>query len=372
MIRIFFLIRSLEPGGAERQLIELVKGLDKKTFDITLATFYDKGTMRLEVEGLKGVRIISLRKRARWDVLPFLFRLWRLTREMNPDIIHGYMGIANELSLLIGKLMGVKVVWGERSAYVDFSRYDWAARWSFKIGVLLSRFPDLIIVNSWAGQHHHIAHGYYGKRMVVIPNGINTERFKSNPAERGKVRAEWGIREEEKLIGLVGRLDSMKDHATFLKAAALLAQQKTDAKFVCVGDGPISYKKELIAMSKALNLEDCLIWVNARSDMPAVYNALDIATLSSCGEGFPNVVGEAMACEVPCVVTDVGDSAWIVGETGVVVPPRDPKALFHGFESCLARLQEPDIHQKCRQRIVNEFSQSRMVNSTTKALEGLL
>jgi len=372
VIRLFFLIRSLDPGGAERQLIELVKGLDKKLFSITVATFYDGGALRLEVDKLEGIRIISLKKKGRWDALPFFFRLLRDTRKMKPDIIHGYMGIANELSLLLGKILHAKVVWGARSSNVDFSRYDWAARWSFKIGAYLSSFPDLIIVNSWAGQKHHIAHGYSGKNMVVIPNGIDIEYFKPFVEERERVRTEWSVEKKTKLIGLIARLDPMKDHKNFLHAAALLIQKRQDVKFVCVGDGPPLYKHELMALSESLNLGNRLICAGTRRDMPAVYNALDIATLCSYGEGFPNVIGEAMACGVPCVVTDAGDSARIVSETGVVVSPRDPTALFHGFESCLARLEDPDIHQKCRQRIVQEFSQSRMVNSTTRALESLL
>ena len=134
------------------------------------------------------------------------------------------------------------------------------------------------------------------------------------------MRLEWGIAECEKLIGQVGRLDPMKDHSTFLKAAALLAHERKDVRFVCVGEGPTGYRDELYSLAKTLGLASRLIWAGSRRDMPAVYNAFDVAVSSSrWGEGLPNVIAEAMACGVPCVVTDVGDSAFVVDKLGVVV-----------------------------------------------------
>jgi glycosyltransferase involved in cell wall biosynthesis len=203
--------------------------------------------------------------------------------------------------------------------------------------------------------------------MVVIPNGIDTKRFCPDPEARQRIRAEWGVTESEKLIGLVGRLDPMKDHPTFLRAAALLMQEREDVHFVCVGDGPADYRRELHALGEELGLGQRLIWASARGDMPAVYNALDIATSSSYGEGFPNVVGEAMACGVPCVVTHVGDSARIVGETGVVVPPKDPEALAVGWKSSLAR-DGSEVALKARLRVEENFSVGRMVERTEKAI----
>src|SRR4051794_27563749 len=131
MIRILFLIRSLGLGGAERQLTELVKGLDKDRFAITVMTFYDGGPLRTEIEGIYGVNVISLRKQGRWDVILFLWRLWRSICEAQPQIIHGNMGISNELSLIMGRMIGARVMYALQSSYMDFSRYDWAAKWAF-------------------------------------------------------------------------------------------------------------------------------------------------------------------------------------------------------------------------------------------------
>lgn len=370
-MRLLLLIRSLEQGGAERQLVELANGLDKTRLDVTVATFYDGGILRTELEGKRGIRLISLHKRGRWDVCPFLWRLWRTAREVRPHVVHGYMTVANELALLIGRTSGAKAVAGLRSSHMDFSKYDWAAGFVFKVGAVLSRFFDLTIVNSWAGQKHHIAYGYDGRRMFVVPNGIDTGLYRPDQAGRQAVRAEWKIADHEKLIGLVGRLDPMKDHPNFMQAAAAVAKQCPEAHFVCVGNGPVAYQERLIQISRSLQLEDRLLWTGARIDMPQVYNALDVLVSASSGEGFPNVIAEAMSCGLLCVVTDVGDSARIVGTMGIVVPPRNPDALAGAILQALA--QPPDYvvcHQR-RERIIAQFDRSRLASTTTILLEGL-
>lgn len=375
MIRLLLLIRSLDRGGAERQLITLAKGVDKSRFAVTVATFYDGGVLRPEVAGVEGIRVVSLGKRGRWDVLPFLRRLVGLARGVRPDIVHGYLSVSNELGWLAGRLVGAKVVWGLRASNVDFAHCDWLPALSFRLGAWLSRYADLIIANSYAGREHHIANGYSGEKMIVIPNGIDTDRFQSNSAAGGEVRRQWAIPEPADVIGLVGRLDPMKDHPTFLRAAALLARERDNVYFVCVGDGPSAYRRNLEVLAEELGVGNRLVWAGGRGDMPAVYSTLDLVTSSSAyGEGFPNVVGEAMACGVPCVVTDVGDSALVVGETGLVVPPRDPEALCAGWRQLLALTpeQRTALGHAARARIEREFSVRQLVVNTEQALARLL
>nr|WP_277878921.1 MULTISPECIES: glycosyltransferase [unclassified Coleofasciculus] len=204
--------------------------------------------------------------------------------------------------------------------------------------------------------------------MLVIPNGIDTEHFKPSLETRAKVRTEWEISEDTILIGLVGRLDPMKDHPTFLRAAALLCKQRQDVRFVCVGTGSESYAQKLYQLAKKLDISEKVIWAGARADMPMVYNALDIATSSSSyGEGFSNAIGEAMACSVPCVVTDVGDSSWIVDDTGLVVLPQSSEALLAGWLTCLGRDRNA-MGLKARSRIVEHFSVKQLVEQTEEAL----
>jgi glycosyltransferase involved in cell wall biosynthesis len=255
---------------------------------------------------------------------------------------------------------------------MDFSRYDWMERWTYRCERVLSRFPDAIVVNSQAGMRYH---GLESKRnVVVIPNGIDTTSFSPDPAAGRDVRKAWGVGEKEYLVGLVGRLDPMKDHPTFLKAASSMIRGHGKMKFVCVGDGPEPYKLELKDLARNLGLETSLIWAGERRDMPAVYNALDLATLSSYGEGFPNVVGEAMACGVPCVVTDVGDCTEIVGDTGCVVPPKDPMALAQGWEKLFSLPPEGrmELGEKARQRVIERFSLKKMVRRHEELFEEIM
>src|SRR5262249_33434665 len=147
-------------------------------------------------------------------------------------------------------------------------------------------------------------------------------------AAGGARRAAWGLGEDAFVVGMVARLDPMKDHAGFIAAAAAFAQQHADARFVCVGDGPPAYRRDLATMADARGLGERLVWAGEVNDLRAVYNAFDVATLPSAfGEGFPNAVGEAMACGVPVVATDVGDIRLMLGDSGEVVPPRRPDLL---------------------------------------------
>ena len=371
MARIFFLIRSLEVGGAERQLLSLVRGLSKRQFESTVATFYPGGRLEREISSIEGARLLSLGKRGRWDLGGFLVRLVRAVRGERPDVLHGYMAIANELCLVVGRALGLKVVWGLRASNIDYFRYDWIQGWSFRFAAFLSRFPDLIIVNSRAGREHCIAKGYSSKCMIVIPNGIDTELFRPDAGARASVRAEWGIPEEEPIVGMAARLDPIKDHSTFLAAAARIIADVPRARFVCVGDGPASYREKLRLLESSLGLEGRVVWTGPRSDMPAVFNAFDVACCSSLSEGHPNVVGEAMACGVPCVVTDVGDAAWIVGETGGVVPPGESVGLAREIVRLIRDPRRGQIGKEARSRIEGEFSLESLVRTTERVLISL-
>jgi glycosyltransferase involved in cell wall biosynthesis len=209
--------------------------------------------------------------------------------------------------------------------------------------------------------------------MVVIHNGIDTEIFRRDEKARKRIRSEWEVRDEETLIGHVGRLDPMKDHPTFFRAAALLSHDRADIRIVCVGEGTCEYRDQLHSFAKKVGLGNRIIWAGSRQDMPGVYSALDIAVSSSSwGEGFPNVIAEAMACEVPCVATDVGDSALIVGDLGVVVKAGDPFLLAQGICGVLEATSQRDT-QPLRERVMSNFglahcvdlSQQTLVNLTT-------
>ena len=371
MIRVVFLIRSLGQGGAERQLTTLAAGLDRDRFDVTVITFYSGGCFEKELAE-RDIRLISLRKRGRWNVFPFLWRLVGELRRIHPHVIHSYLVEPNLVSVFVKPLVrSAKVVWGVRAANMELERYDWFARMNFRLQALASRFADMIIFNSIAGRDHHLAHGFPARTCRVIHSGVDTERFQPNRESGRPIRRAWGLNDDTVLIGLVGRLDPMKDHPTFLKAAALLARADSKLRFVCVGTGPESYGTKLRLLTAEYKIADRVIWAGERGDMPAVYNALDIACSSSSSEGLPNAICEAMACGVPCVVTAVGDSALLVGDSGIVVPSHDPQALADGLSRTVSMLSTGQAPNP-RLRIRENFNLATLVDRTQVALTALV
>ncbi|HWL51008.1 MAG TPA: glycosyltransferase [Chthoniobacteraceae bacterium] len=374
--RVLFVIRALAYGGAERQLIELVRAMDKERFQITLATFYNAGKLGNEARAIAGIRVVSLHKKGRWDLASFLFRFVRLVRQIRPDIVHGYMGTSNELALLARWLIGARAVWGIRGSKANPDVYhDWVRHLSQWTERKLSRFADCIIVNSRAGRDDHLREGYEGSRMKVISNGIDTARFIPDPRAGLEIRREWEVPIGTPLIGLVARVDPMKGHTVFLKAAALMASRRPEVRFACIGDGAQSYRDRLMALSEELGLRDCLAWHPARRDIEAVYNALTVVTSSSTfGEGFSNVVGEAMACGRPVAATDVGDAAMIGGGLAVIVPRGSPEKLAGAWEQLLDEPADVSLARTTmgRERISAEYGMARLAGRTEAALLEIL
>jgi glycosyltransferase involved in cell wall biosynthesis len=265
---------------------------------------------------------------------------------------------------------GLRVVWGVRASDMNLGHYGRSASLIFRVSCRLARFADLIICNSTAGLEFHVGRGYPRARTVVISNGIDATAFAPNPAARRAIRAEWGVADDRILVGLVGRLDPMKDHPTFLRAARLVAADRPDVTFACVGHGPPAEREALERLTAELGLNDRVLWLGGRTDLADVMNAFDLgASSSSWGEGFPNVVAEAMATAVPVVVTDVGDSARVAGETGWVRRPGDPAGLA---STILAALSSPEELARrgalARDRVVAEFSEQRRDRATADAL----
>ena len=370
-MKIIILCRSLCAGGAERQLVELAKGLRSGGNDVMVVLFYGGGELEGELQAA-DVNIMTLNKRGRWDAYANIVRLARIIKHFRPDILHGYMPSANIVSVIMKLFCSkLKVVWGVRSSYMDLSHYDLTARILYKLEPKLSHFADTVIVNSHAGYKHAVKSGYHAKKLVVIQNGIDTESFCPNREAGKRVRAELGVNDDEILIGIVARFDPLKDHELFLRAASLVSMKRPDARYVCIGDGPAEYRDMLKERAKELGVSHAVIWAGARNDMSDIYNAIDLVVNASYCEGFSNVIGEAMSCGVPCVVTDVGDSAEIVGDCGYVVPPKDPERLTDAIMRILS-LQLGGLREmglRGRERMVSCFSTPRMLERTTAILE---
>ena len=366
---IVFLIRSLNVGGSERQLITLALGLHRRGHRVVVATFYPGGVLEWELVD-SGVPLFSLEKSGRWDLIGGARRLVQLVRREQPAVLHSYLPDSNILAALAKPFFpGVRLVWGVRAAFLDLTKYDRVSRLSYSTAALLSRRADLVIANSHAAAAYLRTCRYPEERLRVIHNGVDVARFRYDVAGRARLRQEWKVSETSLLIGLVGRLDPMKDHHTFLRAAALLAARAPDVRFVCVGEGPADYARSLRNEAAALGLDERLVWAGVRTDLPAVYSALDVATCTSVGESFPNVVAEAMACGTACVVTDVGDAALLVAHHGTVVLPDDPAAIAAGWERALHD-RNPDRAADRRNHIVEHFNQDRLIAESERLLLG--
>jgi glycosyltransferase involved in cell wall biosynthesis len=337
MIRVLHLITGLNTGGAEMMLTKLVAGMDPAGFEPHVVTLLGEGPLAARVRAA-GASVESLGL-ARGRVAPSaVWRLTRLLRRVRPDVVQTWLYHADLLGLVAARLARVgRVVWNLRCSNMDFAHSGRLTRYTVAACARLSSLPDAVVANSRVAVDVHRALGYRPRRVEVIPNGFDMHRFAPDPAARGSVRAELGVAPGAPLVGMVARFDPQKDHATFLRAARAVADARPDAQFVLLGDGVQADNPEMAALVRAAapGLRPHLL--GRRDDVARLAAALDVAVLSSAyGEGFPNVVGEAMACGVPCVVTDTGDSAAVVGGTGRVVPPRDAPALADAVLGLLA------------------------------------
>jgi len=373
-MKIVFLIRSLDRGGAEGQLVKLASQLHNINFQISIITFYPGGELETEIKN-KNIPLFSANKKGRWDTVMFVMRLWRLMRSAKPDIIHGYMGIANELSSIFGKLLGAKVVWGIRASNVDNSDYDWTWKLLFQTGKLFSKSVDLLIANSETGLNHYLRSGYKPKHFLVIPNGIDHAEYHFEFQERNLVRKEFNIEDDYFVIGIVARISPMKDLHTFIRAVKIAEKNNNKLIFVVVGTGLESLKKDLEDLCIDLAIQSRIIWTGARKDMRAIYSAFDLFTSSSAyGEGFSNAIGEAMACERICVVTDTGDASKILGDNGEIVSIKNPEELALKWEKWI--LMKPELRNSLgkisRIRIVKYFDVEILGCTTSQALSSIL
>jgi glycosyltransferase involved in cell wall biosynthesis len=366
--RILFLLRSLHAGGAERQLVVLASGLQKRGHDVTVAVYHPGGAYeRLVLEA--GIRLVCLDKGRLHHNFSFFRRAVRLVNSLQPHVIHGYMETGNIVASALKAFAHESViVWGVRASALDLSFYGTSDRILFELTRLASPTADTIIANSHAGAEHVVRAGYPADKVVVIPNGIDTARFSPSPGRGAELRREWGVAPEERLIGLVARFDPMKDHLTFISAAGILARRRPDVRFICIGQTAEPYRSRVLDELRGSGLGDRVMLKGFAEEMPAVQSALDVATSSSAyGEGFSNAIAEAMACGSPCVVTDVGDSRLIVGDTGIVVPPKNPQALANAWDALLARTGA-SLSAACRQRVIDQFSVEQLIRSTVRVL----
>ena len=375
-MKVLHIITCLDAGGANMMLYKLVSGMDRMAFENEVISLVDIGPVgqKIQASGVP-VRAVGMRRGIPNPIA--VLRLARSIRQNPPDIIQTWGYHDNLIGGLAAKLAGnIPVVWNIQHGTLDPQTIKKMTLWTAKTCARLSRWlPEKIVCCSEVSRQTHAELGYEADKMVLIPNAADLKTFKPDLSARESVRQELGIPSKAPLIGLVNRFHPMKDHHNFVQAVAILLDNVPESHFLLCGDGVTWENPELAGWIEAAGIREQCHLLGERKDIPRITAALDVAALASCGgEGFPNVIGEAMACGVPCVVTDVGDSAMIVGKTGIVVSPGDPQALASGWKQILIDMsleERQQLRQAARHRISEICDLGKIVTqyeSTYKSL----
>ncbi len=361
LMRIVFMVTGLHGGGAEMMLLQLLRGLDRKRFEPAVISLMDRGKLGGAIESLGiPLAVVGLQK-GRLSPGSFL-QLVKLTRATRPDLIQGWMYHGNLAAQVAGKFSGTPVCWCIQHSFHSFKAEKPLTGLTIRLTARMSRMPKKVVFVSHASRAQHERLGFARERGCVIPNGVDTKLFKPSEEARRGVREELGLRPETPLIGLIGRYHPQKDHRNFMRAAALL--DRPDVHFVLAGAGVDGNNGALRELMHTCRLNGRIHLLGERDDMPRLTAALDIATSSSSyGEALSLAVAEAMACAAPCVVTEVGDSALLVGRSGIVVPPSDAAALAEGWRTLLdaGATGRRELGEAARRHVEEHFSAPRIV-----------
>lgn len=337
--------------------------MDRRRFTNVVCSLTDKGTIGPQLEKA-GISVQSLNLRQPLKIAARIPRLLRSLRRENADILQTWLYHADLLGLLVGKAARVpRIAWNLRCSELDRRDHPRRLFWLIKLLSRLSAFPDAVAANTEAVVRWHQFQGYRRVRWQVIPNGFDLHHFRPDPATRNRLRQTLSLGENTTIIGSVARFHPMKDHGNFLKAASLLLNSKAKVHFVLIGQGLGQKNSQLAKLIRELQIQDCVHLLGERHDVASLIGGFDVFSLSSSsGEGFPNALGEAMACAVPCVATNTGGTSELMDETGIIVPSRDPQALANAWVEILSKTQEErrEIGERGRRRIARHFSLERV------------
>ena len=358
-LKVLHVIVCLELGGAELMLKRLITS-DQSNPQVrhSVISLTKLGIVGQQLRAL-GVEVNTLEMQS---VLGFPFVIWqivRIIRGSKVDIVQTWMYHGDLLGGLASRLAGNKnVFWGIRCSATPLRRFS-ANRLTVMLCAWLSRFiPSKIVCCAEAARTAHVAKGFCAEKMIVIPNGYDLSLFQNTPSLRSETRARFGIADNAVVIGIVGRFDALKDHRNFVRAVAIICKKYDNLKFLMVGRGISSSNKILQSWITVSGAQNHFLLAGERLDIPACLACMDVFCLSSTAEGFPNVICEAMAMNVPCVVTDVGDAASIVADTGIVVPPQDSVKLALAMETMIAKgaCERQRLGNLARARIQEHYS----------------
>jgi glycosyltransferase involved in cell wall biosynthesis len=360
-------ITSLGAGGAEAMLHKLLEARPGTARDVVVVSLTDVGPTGARIQAL-GIPVFALMMTPGRPSPAGVARLIRLLRRERPQLVQTWMYHADLLGGLAARALGIPVIWGVRHG--DLKPGDNPlTRLTRRICAQLSwSVPKAIVCCSESSIRIHVRAGYAPERFVYIPNGFDLARFRPDPGARAALRQELGIPLDSPTVGLVARFHPHKDHATFLSAASMILRQRSSAHFVLCGEGADWGNTELAGLIDRGGVRPAFHLLGRRDHLESVYPAFDVAGLSSVTESFPNVIGEAMACGIPCVATDCGDVREVIGTTGRVVPVRDPAALAGAILEMLAldRGAVEELGAAARSRVTGTYDIEAVANRFAK------
>jgi glycosyltransferase involved in cell wall biosynthesis len=364
-MNVLHIITGLNTGGAEMMLYKLLRGMDRATVSSEVISLAGGiGPVGQKIQAL-GIPVRSLGMQAGVPDPRFVRRLQQIVQAYRPDVVQTWMYHADLLGGLATRMVGdIPVVWNVRHGPDQSGKIKKTTRWVLTACAKLSqRIPTAIVTNATSTRDYHVVQGYNAANWVIIPNGFDLDQFRPDSGAKRSVRQNLGLSSDARLIGMVARFHEEKGHQTFVEAAQVLGDTNVKVQFVLCGSDVTWNNTRLHEWIDATGLPGQFHLLGERDDVPHLTASLDIATLSSHCEAFPNVVGEAMACGVPCAVTDVGDSAAIVGETGLVVPPQNPRMLAMAWKTLLdiGPAGRARLGQKARQRVADHYSLATIV-----------
>lgn len=371
VVRIAHVITGLETGGAEKMLLKLISR-SSGAFKHVVISLRTIGTVGQLLQA-RNIQVIALNSHPGRFSVALLFRLATQLRFVKPDIVQGWMYHGNFAAFIAKRMMGAgwPLCWSIRCSIGDPGTEKWITRAVRRVCAPIAGSIASIIYNSDRARHQHECAGYSSAKGVVIPNGFDTEVFRPNALARIAFRQRFSLEEDQPIIGHIARFDPMKDQATLVAAALKVARCLPNAIFIFAGPGMLNLPGTPDSTASVLTLlKNKVIFLPEQENVAELMSAFDVFVLSSAfGEGFPNVLGEALSCGVPCVATDVGDCADVVGDCGAIVPPRDPEKLAAAILHILtaASSEREALSRRARRRAEQYFSIADVVTKYESA-----
>lgn len=358
-IKIVHIIVGLNNGGAEMMLYKLLKYMDKEKYECSVISMMDEGIMGERIKKL-GIPVQCLNMKRGIPSIQAIIKTLGICK--NKDIIQTWMYHADFLGFIVSKILKKKIIWGIHHSNLEKNKNKKSTLLIAKINSYLSKWTDSIVSCSIIAKEKHIEYGYYGEKINIIPNGFELDKFKYIENSKKILEKEFPILKDKLIFSLVARYEILKDHKNCIEAMRIIKEKylKNFILLLC-GTNINEENLELLKLIEKNKIEENVLLLDRRDDIPIIMSATDIYISSSLGEGFPNVIGEAMACETPCIVTNVGDSAYIVGNSGGVVERNNSFKLAEEIINFIEGKGYKKNRKKCRERIINNFEIKKIV-----------